>query len=56
MERLEAFEQSEDKKQDILVDDAIRLIGDDTSVRYSHPLRRVVVYCPDDADASRRRN
>ena len=52
--RLEAFEQPEEKEQDILVDEAIRLIGDDTSVRYSHPLRRVVVYRP--YEASRHRN
>lgn len=52
--RLEAFEQPEDREQDILVDEAIELIGEDTSVIYPHPLRRVVVYRP--YDTSRRKS
>ena len=47
--RLAAFEQPEDKEQDILVDEAIQLIGDDTAQNYPHPLRRVVVYRPYDS-------
>ena len=50
--RLEAFAQPEDKEQDILVDEAIQLIGDNTAQQYPHPLRRVVVYRP--YDSSRR--
>ncbi len=40
--------------RDILADEAIRLIGDDTSDQYPYPLRHVVVYRP--YDASHRRN
>lgn len=52
-DRLEAFELTDDKEQDILVDEAIRLTGDDTSKQYSRPLRRVVIYRP--YDSSRRK-
>ncbi len=52
--RKDAFPQPDDREQDILVDEAIELIGDDTSKKYSHPLRRVVVYCP--YDSSRRKS
>lgn len=52
-DRLEAFEQPDDKEQDILVDETIRLTGDDTSKQYSRPLRRVVIYRP--YDSSRRK-
>ena len=44
--RLEAFAQPEDKEQDILLDEAIQLIGDNTAQQYPHPLRRVVVLPP----------
>ncbi len=37
LERLEAFEQPEDGEQDILVDEAIRLIGDDSSIAAATP-------------------
>lgn len=52
-DRLADFEQPSDREQDILVDEAIRLTGDDTSRQYSRPLRRVVVYRP--YDSSRRK-
>ena len=52
--RKEAFSQPDDREQDILVDEAIELIGDDTSKNYPHPLRRVVVYRP--YDSSRRKS
>lgn len=52
-DRLRDFDQPDDAEQDILVDEAIQLIGDDTSLKYPKPLRRVVVYRP--YDSSRRR-
>ena len=52
--RKEAFAQPDDREQDILVDEAVRLVGDDTSKNYPHPLRRVVVYRP--YDSSRRKS
>lgn len=47
--RTEAIEQPDDREQDILVDEVIRLTGDDTERQYPHPLRRVVVYRPYDS-------
>ena len=52
--RKEAFAQPDDREQDILVDEAVELVGDDTSKNYPHPLRRVVVYRP--YDSSRRKS
>ncbi len=51
--RKAAFSQSDDREQDILVDEAVELVGDETSKNYPHPLRRVVVYRP--YDSSRRK-
>lgn len=53
-DRLEAFEQLDDKEQDILVDEAIRLTGEDTSKQYSRPLRSVVIYRPYDSSSRSR--
>lgn len=53
-ERLVDFEQPDGKEQDILVDEAIRLTGDDTSEQYPYPLRRVVVYRPYDTSRSKK--
>ena len=52
--RIGEFDQPDDREQDILVDEAIELIGQDTSVSYPRPLRRVVVYRP--YDSSRRKS
>lgn len=52
--RKAAFSQPDDREQDILVDEVIELIGDDTAKKYPHPLRRVVVYRP--YDSSRRQS
>lgn len=47
-ERLEEFPLPNDTAQQILVDEAILLTGDETSAQYPRPLRRVVVYHPYD--------
>ena len=46
--RLGEFSLPDDRAQQILVDEAIELTGDETSVQYPRPLRRVVVYNPYD--------
>ena len=52
--RKKAFPQLDDREQDVLVDEAIELVGDDTSKNYPPPLRRVEVYRP--YDSSRRKS
>lgn len=47
------LELPDDRDQEILVDETIRLVGEDTERQYPHPLRRVVVYRP--YDSSRRK-
>ena len=46
--RLGELPLPDDRAQQILVDEAIELTGDETSVKYPRPLRRVVVYNPYD--------
>lgn len=48
------FSQPDDREQDILVDEAIELTGDETAKNYPKLLRRVVVYRP--YDSSRRKS
>ena len=51
--RLDEFSLPDDRAQQILVDEAIELTGDETSVQSPRPLRRVVVYNP--CDTSRKK-
>lgn len=48
------LELPDDRDQEILVAETIRLVGEDTEQQYPHPLRRVVVYRP--YDSSRRKD
>lgn len=42
--RLAEFGQPDDREQDILIDEAAEFVGELTSRRYHHPIRRVTVY------------
>ena len=47
--RINEREQPESIEQNILIDEVIRLDGDETQEKYSKPLRRIAVYRPYDA-------
>lgn len=49
--RITEFDQPDDKEQSILIDEAVELIGDETSIKYPRPLRRIAVW---DDEHSRR--
>lgn len=42
--RLVEFDQPDDREQDILIDEVVEFVGEQTSRRYPHPIRRVTVY------------
>ena len=50
--RIKELEQPDEGEENILIDEIIKLDGEDTKVKYSKPLRRIAVYRP--YDASRR--
>ena len=45
--RKEAFPQPDDREQDILVDEAVELVGDDTSKKLSISFSAKELYPPD---------
>lgn len=53
-DRLEEFDLPSDAPQHILLDEGIKLTGDETSQNYERPLRRVVVYRPYAENQSKR--
>lgn len=53
-DRLEEFDLPSDTPQHILLDEGIKLIGDEISQNYEWPLRRVVVYRPYAENQSKR--
>ena len=53
-DRLAEFDLPDDTPQHILLDEGIKLTGEETSQNYQHPLRRVVVYRPYAENQSKR--
>ena len=53
--RVNELEQPDDSEQNILIDELVKLDGEETKVKYSKTLRRIAVYRPYDASRRPRR-